>query len=64
MRIFDVNNDVFEIRGLGYPNPDLIPLLNSIGAVFDPNTIHEPTTAEFKELKTGRCHPWAEDRIL
>ncbi len=64
VRIFDVNNDVFEIRGLGYPNPDLIPLLNSIGAVFDPNTIHEPTTAEFKELKTGRCHPWAEDRIL
>jgi hypothetical protein len=64
VRIFDVNNDVFEIRGLGYDNPDLIPLLTSIGTVFDPNTIHEPTTAEFKEFKTGRCRPWAEDRIL
>jgi hypothetical protein len=64
VRIFDVNNDVFEIRGLGYLNPDLVPLLKSIGGVFDPNTIHEPTTAEFKEFKTGRCHPWAEDRIL
>ena len=62
--IFDVNNDLFEIRGLGYTNPDLIPLLRSIGTVFDPNTIHEPTSAEFKEFKTGRCHPWAEDRIL
>jgi hypothetical protein len=64
VQIFDVNNDVFEIRGLGYGNPDLIPLLKSIGTVFDPNTIHEPTTAEFKEFKTGRVHPWAEDRIL
>jgi len=64
VRIFDVNNDVFEIRGLGYADPDLIPLLKSIGAAFDPNTIHEPAAAEFKEFKTGRCHPWAEDRVL
>jgi hypothetical protein len=64
VRIFDVNNDVFEIRGLGYGNADLVPLLKSIGGVFDPNTIHEPTTADYKEFKTGRCHPWAEDRIL
>jgi len=64
VRIFDVNNDVFEIRGLGYADPDLIPILKSIGAAFDPKTIHEPTTAEFKEFKTGRCHPWAEDRVL
>jgi hypothetical protein len=64
VRIFDVNNDVFEIRGLGYADPDLVPILRSIGGVFDPNTIHQPTTSEFKEFKTGRCHPWAEDRVL
>jgi hypothetical protein len=64
VRIFDVNNDVFEIRGLGYTNPDLVPLLKSIGTVFDPSTIQEPTTAEYKEFKTGWCRPWAEDRIL
>ncbi|MGO9471587.1 MAG: hypothetical protein ACLQIB_33985 [Isosphaeraceae bacterium] len=64
VRIFDVNNDIFEIRGLGYADADLVPILRSIGGVFNPDTIHQPTTAEFKEFKTGRCHPWAEDRVL
>jgi len=63
-RVYDVNNDFFEIRGLGYPDPDLIPLLKNINAVYNPDTIHEPTHADWKELKTGRCHPWAEDRVM
>jgi hypothetical protein len=64
LRIYDVNGDLFEIRGLGYPDADLIPLLQSINAVYNPNTIHEPTDAEYKEFKTGRCRPWAEDRVM
>jgi hypothetical protein len=64
VRIFDVNNDVFEIRGLGYPDPEFIPILKSIGAAFDPDTIHQPISGDWKEFKTGRCHPWAEDRVL
>jgi hypothetical protein len=63
-RIYDVNNDFFEIRGLGYPNPDLIPLLQNINAVYNPDTIHEPAIGDYKEFKTGRCHPWAEDRVM
>jgi hypothetical protein len=63
-RVYDVNNDFFEIRGLGYADPDLIPLLKSINAAYNPSTIHEPTDAEYKEFKTGRCHPWAEDRVM
>jgi hypothetical protein len=63
-RVYDVNNDFFEIRGLGYPDPDLIPLLKNINAVYNPDTIHEPTHTDWKELKTGRCHPWAEDRVM
>ena len=55
---------VFEIVGLGYPDPDIIPLLDSIGTAYDPRTIHLPTEAEYKEFKTGRCHPWAEDRVM
>ena len=31
---------------------------------YDPQTIHVPTSAEFKEFKLGRCHPWAEDRVM
>jgi hypothetical protein len=40
------------------------PLLQSINAVYNPSTIHEPTDAEYKEFKTGRCRPWAEDRVM
>jgi hypothetical protein len=64
LRVYDVNGDSFEIRGLGYPDPDLIPLLQSINAVYNPATIHEPTDAAYKEFKTGRCRPWAEDRVM
>ncbi len=64
VRVTDVNGDAFEILGLGYADPDIIPLLNSINAAYDPRTIHMPATAEFKELKLGRCHPWAEDRVM
>ena len=64
LRIYDVNGDLFEIRGLGYPDSELIPLLQSINAVYNPATINEVTDAEYKEFKTGRCRPWAEDRVM
>jgi hypothetical protein len=64
LRVYDVNNDFFEIRGIGYAEPALIPLLISINAVYNPDTIHQPTDEEYKEFKTGRCRPWAEDRVM
>jgi hypothetical protein len=64
IRVYDVNGDSFEIRGLGYPDPDVIPLLEDVNAAYDPATIHRPTDAECKELKTGRRRPWAEDRVM
>jgi hypothetical protein len=63
-RVSDVNGDSFEIRGLGYLDPAVIPLLEDINAAYDPATIHRPVDAEYKELKTGRCRPWAEDRVM
>ena len=35
-----------------------------LNAAFDPNTIHDPTQLEYKELLTGRRHCWAEDRVM
>ena len=64
LRVCDVNGDAFEIVGLGYADPDIIPLLNSINTAYDPQTLHLPTPAEFKEFQLGRCHPWAEDRVM
>lgn len=63
-RVYDVNGDSFEIRGLGYPDPAVIPMLEDINAAYDPDTIHRPIDAEYKELKTGRRRPWAEDRVM
>ena len=63
-QIIDVNKDYFEMRGLGYGDADIVPLLKMINAAYNPETIHEPTQAEYKEFGTGRCHPWAHDRVM
>ncbi len=64
LRIYDVNKDSFEIRGVGYPDPDIVPLLRMINTAFNPQTIHEPIDLEYKEYDTGRRHTWAEDRVM
>jgi hypothetical protein len=62
--VIDVNKDFFEVRGIGYADADIVPLLRMINTAFNPETIHEPTDLEFKEYDTGRRHPWAEDRVM
>ena len=63
-QILDVNQDCFEVRGIGYRDVEIIPLLNYINTVFNPDTIHNETDAEYKEFSTGKCHPWAHDRVM
>ena len=64
LHVIDVNKDYFEIRGVGYPDADVTPLLQSLNTAFDPKTVHNPTSAEYKEFDTGRRHCWAEDRVM
>ncbi len=64
IRIFDVNGDCFEVHGVGYPDPDVVPLLRAVNTAFDPQTIHAPIPLEYKEFATGRRHTWAEDRVM
>ena len=64
LQIIDVNKDYFEVRGVGYPDADIVPLLRGVNTAFDPLTIHNPTNLDYKELDTGRRHPWAEDRVM
>jgi hypothetical protein len=64
LHVIDVNKDFFEVRGIGYPDADIVPLLRMINTSFNPETIHSPTEAEYKEFDTGRRHPWAEDRVM
>jgi len=63
-QIFDINGDYFEIRGVGYPDADVVPLLRMINTAYNPQTLHEPTDAEYKEFDTGRRYPWAYDRVM
>ncbi len=64
LQVYDVNGDYFEVRGIGYPDSEIVPLLRMVYAAFDPQRIHEPTSEPYKELRTGRRHPWAEDRVM
>src|SRR5262249_12272587 len=64
VQLFDVNGDYFELRGLGYPDADVVPVLRSSDTPFDPELIHKPIAAPYKEFKTGRRYPWAADRVM
>jgi hypothetical protein len=64
LQIFDVNGDFFELRGVSYLDADIVALLRAINTAFDPDTIHQPVAAEYKEFATGRRHTWAEDRVM
>lgn len=64
LHIIDVNKDYFEIRGIGYADADIVPLLRAVNTAFNPETIHNPVGAEYKEFDTGRRYPWAYDRVM
>lgn len=62
--VFDVNHDSFEISGLGYPDADVIGVLDAVNTAYKRELIHQPTDDEYKEFKTGRRYPWAADRVM
>lgn len=64
LHVIDVNKDYFEITGVGYAAADVVALLRNLNTNFNPQTIHEPTTQEYKEFDAGRRHCWAEDRVM
>ena len=64
VQVFDVNADYFELRGLGYPDADVLPILDAVNTVYKPESIHDPFDGQYKEFKTGRRYPWAQDRVM
>jgi hypothetical protein len=64
VHIIDINQDIFEITGLGYPDADIAEVLRAINTAFNPETIHKPAPTEPKEFDTGRRYNWARDRVL
>jgi len=64
IHIIDVNKDFFELRGIGYPDADVVPLLQNINTAFNPETIHNEFDGEYKEFGAGNRYPWAYDRVM
>ncbi len=64
VQVIDVNHDYFEVRGLGYKDADVIPLLQNLNTAFNPETIHNDIDAEYKEYGAGNRYPWAHDRVM
>lgn len=64
VQVFDVNQDYFELRGIGYGDADVLPVLDAVNTVYKRETIHEPIDEPYKEFKTGRRYPWAQDRVM
>ena len=64
VQLFDINGDFFELRGVGYPDADIVPILQSFDTPFKPESIHRPIDGPYKEFLTGRRYPWAADRVM
>ena len=43
LHVIDVNKDYFELRGIGYGDADVVPLLKSINTAYNPASLHNPT---------------------
>lgn len=64
LHVIDVNGDYFEVRGIGYPDRRIRPILDAVHTVYKPDTLHNAFARPFKEFKTGKRRPWAEDRVM
>ena len=64
VQVFDVNGDYFQVDGIGYPDDDIEAVLDAVHTAYKPESIHNPFTGKYKEFKTGKRHPWAEDRVM
>ena len=63
-RLYDINGDCFEIRGLGFEQTEIVPVLDHVNTAYKRQLIHQPTKRDYKEFKTGRRRPWAQDRVM
>ena len=62
--ILDINGDPFIIEGLTFGDPNLIPLLERLGAAFDPADLRRlvPTDYTSREYALTRAWAWGSER--
>ena len=64
VHVIDVNGDRLEVLGVGWPDEAVVMILTLVNTAFDPELIHNPIDAEYKEFFTGRTRTWAQDRVM
>lgn len=64
LQVFDVNEDYFEIQGLGYADSDVVAILRNLNTAYNPETIHAATADLYKEFGAGKRYTWAQDRVM
>ena len=64
--ILDVNNDTLEFPGLTYGNPNLDRVLQELGVIFNPQTLHNAnaTSDGIKEYRLSARWTWGHDRVM
>jgi hypothetical protein len=64
IQVLDINGDVFQVDGIGYPDADITSILDAVNTAYKRDRIHLETADEYKEFKTGRRYCWAQDRVM
>jgi hypothetical protein len=64
--VADVNGDSIEFPGLTYGNPTLDALLQELGVIFTPESLHNPnaTPGGIKEYRLSARWTWGHDRVM
>jgi hypothetical protein len=64
--LWDVNKDGIEFPGLTFGSPTLEVLLEELGVVFTPQTLHNPnaTPSGVKEFDLSARYTWGNDRVM
>lgn len=62
--IIDINGDVCVVEGLSYGDPNLVVVLNNLGAAFDPRFVGSIPADDTKtrEYELSRAWAWGDDR--
>ena len=62
--ILDINKDAFTVEGLSYGDPNLIELLQHLGAAFSPPDLSKLTRDErgSREYPLSRAWAWGAER--
>jgi hypothetical protein len=62
----DVNGDTMEFPGLTYGSATLDVLMQELGVIYTPQTLHTPpaTPSGVKEFRLSARHPWGHERVM